>query len=98
MLGDRGDTATQEAVRAHLDRIYGTRTRGWELVAVHAVPGALPAVTAPFRGPQPVALGESVYVCGDHRDNASQQGALVSGRRTAVAVLRDLGVLPARAR
>ncbi|PPK95331.1 flavin-dependent amine oxidoreductase [Kineococcus xinjiangensis] len=98
VLGDRGDTLVQQDVRAHLSRIYRTGTRDWELLAVHALPHALPALGAPFTGPQPVALGDSVYVCGDHRDNASQQGALVSGRRAALAVLRDLGVLPARAR
>jgi predicted NAD/FAD-dependent oxidoreductase len=31
-----------------------------------------------------------VYVCGDHRDNASIQGAMVSGRRAAEAVIADL--------
>jgi len=39
---------------------------------------------------QPVRLGEGVYVAGDYRDTASQQGALVSGRRAATAVLHDL--------
>jgi monoamine oxidase len=29
-------------------------------------------------------------VCGDHRDTASIQGALVSGRRAAAAVLKAL--------
>jgi hypothetical protein len=29
-------------------------------------------------------------VCGDHRDTPSIQGALVSGRRAAAAVLADL--------
>jgi predicted NAD/FAD-dependent oxidoreductase len=33
-----------------------------------------------------------VFVCGDHRDTSSIQGALVSGERAAVAVLDDLGV------
>jgi predicted NAD/FAD-dependent oxidoreductase len=32
-----------------------------------------------------------LYVCGDHRDTASIQGALVSGARAAHAVLADLG-------
>jgi predicted NAD/FAD-dependent oxidoreductase len=32
-----------------------------------------------------------LYVCGDHRDNASINGALESGRRAADAVLADLG-------
>jgi monoamine oxidase len=30
------------------------------------------------------------YVAGDHRDTSSIQGALVSGRRAARAVVRDL--------
>ncbi len=30
--------------------------------------------------------GTVVFVCGDHRDTASIQGALVSGQRTAEAV------------
>jgi hypothetical protein len=39
---------------------------------------------------QAVRLGDGRYVCGDHRDTASIQGALYSGRRTASAVLADL--------
>ena len=34
--------------------------------------------------------GHRVYVAGDHRDTSSIQGALVSGRRVAEAVLADL--------
>jgi hypothetical protein len=30
-----------------------------------------------------------LYVCGDHRDSPSQQGALVSGRRAAQAVMSE---------
>ena len=36
-------------------------------------------------------LESGVFVCGDHRDNASIHGAMVSGRRAAEAVLTDLG-------
>ena len=39
---------------------------------------------------QPVALGEWLFVAGDHRDTASIQGALVSGDRVALTVLADL--------
>jgi predicted NAD/FAD-dependent oxidoreductase len=35
-------------------------------------------------------LVDGVYVCGDHRDTSSIQGALVSGRRAAQAVLAVL--------
>ncbi|MFD7408837.1 FAD-dependent oxidoreductase, partial [Streptomyces sp. NPDC059866] len=32
-----------------------------------------------------------LYVCGDHRDTSSVQGALHSGRRASAAILADLG-------
>ena len=36
-------------------------------------------------------IGDGVFVCGDHRDTASIQGALVSGQRAAEAVSSHLG-------
>ncbi|MFB6879089.1 oxidoreductase, partial [Streptomyces sp. NPDC056323] len=35
-----------------------------------------------------------LYVCGDHRDTSTVQGALFSGHRAAGAILTDLGVRP----
>ena len=46
-----------------------------------------PALAEPER---PVRWQPNLYVCGDHRDNASIQGAMVSGRRAAEAVIEDL--------
>jgi len=46
-----------------------------------------PQLATPQR---PVKLRPGIFVCGDHRDNASINGALASGRRTAEAVLSDL--------
>lgn len=40
---------------------------------------------------RPVALGGGLYVCGDHRDSATLDGALVSGRRAADAILAGGG-------
>jgi phytoene dehydrogenase-like protein len=83
--------ASEEAVREHLSRIYGVDTAGWEHVAAYAVRDALPRqdpLMGRFR--KPVRLEPGRYVCGDHRDSASIQGALVSGRRAAKAVLADL--------
>jgi hypothetical protein len=37
-----------------------------------------------------VDLGEGRFVCGDHRDTASLQGAMFSGGRTASAVVAYL--------
>ena len=74
-------------VQAQLRGWWGAQVDRWRVlrtdVIVHAQPDSLP----PFRPKQPVALGEGLYVCGDHRDTPSIQGALFSGRRTAEAVL-----------
>ncbi|MFE2178939.1 FAD-dependent oxidoreductase, partial [Kitasatospora sp. NPDC059462] len=56
----------------------------------------VPAMPPPHNTRRPVRLLAGLYVCGDHRDTSSVQGALVSGRRAAEAVARDLG-LPAAA-
>ena len=51
-------------------------------------------MTAPHDFRKPVRQdhdGGRVYVTGDHRDTSSIQGALVSGRRAAEAVVSDLG-------
>jgi phytoene dehydrogenase-like protein len=92
------DTAADESlVRRRLGTLYGTGTADWEHLATCAVPRALPAMTAPHDLRRPVRL-DGLYVCGDHRDTSSIQGALVSGRRAAAAVLHDLGAARQAAR
>jgi hypothetical protein len=86
-----GTDVDEPAVRARLATLYGTGTAGWEHLATYAVPRALPAMPAPHELRRPVRM-DGLYVCGDHRDTSSIQGALVSGRRAARAVLQDLGV------
>ena len=97
VLGDGGDQATERAVLAQLEHIYGRSTRWWELMRRHVIPRALTAMPVPLRPRLPVALADGLVVAGDHRDTASIQGALVSGRRAADAVLANLG-LPAMPR
>jgi glycine/D-amino acid oxidase-like deaminating enzyme len=92
VLGDRGDAATERAVRSQLADVYGADTDGWDLLVTHAIPAALTAMDPPLDVRRPVALGGGRFVAGDHRDTASIQGALVSGRRAADAVLGHLGL------
>ncbi|KAB2972386.1 FAD-dependent oxidoreductase [Streptomyces sp. SS1-1] len=79
------------AVRMHLARLYGTSTARWETLAVHHTPEAVPAMTAPHDLRRPVRLLAGLYVCGDHRDTSTLQGALHSARRATTAILTDLG-------
>ncbi|QNN51322.1 NAD(P)/FAD-dependent oxidoreductase [Nocardioides mesophilus] len=80
----------EEELRDHLSRLHETNTAQWELLRTYEVPRALPAMPAPHPMRRPAAVrheGGLVFVAGDHRDTSSLQGALVSGRRVADAVL-----------
>jgi phytoene dehydrogenase-like protein len=90
VLGTRDDVDTERRVRQRVASLYGCSTAGWELVATRAIGHALPAMPAPHDFRRPVRLAPGRYVAGDHRDSGSIQGALVSGRRAAEAVLADL--------
>lgn len=79
------------AVRLHLSRLYGTSTTRWETLAVHHTPEAVPAMRPPHDLRRPVRLLAGLYVCGDHRDTSTVQGALHSGHRASSAILSDLG-------
>lgn len=94
-LGVRPSAAHETAVRDHLGWLYGVPTSRWELIATYPIPYALPAMPVPFDLRRPVRTPAGVYVAGDHRDTSSIQGALVSGRRAAEAVLEDLGIVDA---
>jgi len=86
-----GGDASEPAVRAHLARLYDVDTREWQHVASYDIREALPSQAPPVgRLRKDVRLEPGLYVAGDHRDSASIQGALVSGRRAAEAVLADL--------
>ncbi|GAA1764383.1 NAD(P)/FAD-dependent oxidoreductase [Luedemannella helvata] len=85
-------------VRARLSAIYGTTTARWDMIRAYPIERALPAMPAPHATRRRVRFQPDLYVCGDHRDTSSIQGALVSGRRTANEVLtqsRTAAAVPA---
>ncbi len=84
------DAELLHAVRAQLRGWFGSAVDRWEHLRTLRIPHGHPDQRAGFPVKRPVRLGEARYVCGDHRDTASIQGALYSGRRTASAVIADL--------
>ena len=90
------DTALDDAVRGQLRGWFGAQVDGWRLLRALRIPFALPAQPPAALTPaeRPVRLRDGLFVCGDHRDTASLQGAMVSGRRTAAAV-RGIDAAPA---
>jgi len=83
-----GDDDLDTAARRQLVEWFGDQVAGWELLRVdrvaHAHPRQDPGTVSP---PRPARLGPGLVVCGDHRADASIQGALRSGRLAARAVL-----------
>ena len=63
---------------------------GLAAAAGRRVTEALPAMLPPLTVRQPVQLTDTLFVAGDHRDTASQQGALASGVRAARAIHHQL--------
>ncbi len=86
-----GPAIDEAVVRRELAGIYGVPTDRWEHLHTAEVREALPAFRAGHPVRREVALGDGLFVAGDHRDTPSTQGALVSGRRAAEAVLAHLG-------
>jgi phytoene dehydrogenase-like protein len=89
------DEALDAAVREQLGGWFGAQVGGWRRLAVQRIPFALPVQTPATlaTAQRPVRLRPGLFVCGDHRDTASLQGALQSGRRAAAAV-RGLDAAP----
>jgi hypothetical protein len=77
-------------VREQLAAWFGSYTSDWEHLRTHVVVHGHPAQPPPLHPKRSISLGDGLFVCGDHRDTASIQGAMFSGERTATAVTRFL--------
>ena len=86
-----GEPALEPSVRAQMETWFGEAACAWRLLRVDRVAHALPAEAPPAleRWERPVRVGPGLYVCGDHVDQGSIQGALSSGRRAADALLSE---------
>ncbi len=89
LLADDGTPPPEGVLRRHAADILGADGHGWELLTRNVIRDALPAQPPPLRVRRQVRIRDGLWWCGDHRDTASIQGALVSGRRTAERLLRD---------
>ena len=76
-------------VRSHLSHLWECDTKSWNLIARYEIPRSVP-----FHGKgKPLVaqriIESGIYVAGDWRSTPSQQGALLSGRLAANAVISD---------
>lgn len=85
---DRSDL--EPAVRSQLRAWWGPAVDAWSHLRTDSIAHGQPDQVPPFRPKQHQALGEQLFVCGDHRDTPSIQGALFSGARCAESVINAL--------
>ena len=83
----RADDSLEPAARAQLRGWWGAQVDGWVHLRTDAVEHGQPNQSPPFSPKRSVAVAPGLWVCGDHRDTGSIQGAMFSGRRCAEAVL-----------
>jgi phytoene dehydrogenase-like protein len=86
--------ALEARVREQLSGWFGEAVAKWRHLRTYAIAHALPTQT-PEMLEEPhrrVRLSPGLYACGDYRENGSIEGAMVSGRRAAEALLRDRGL------
>lgn len=91
MGGPDGFADLADPVLDHLRSWYGDEVDEWEVLRVDRIAHGHPDQRPPTALKRSVRLGEGRYVCGDHRDTPSIQGAMYSGRRCGEAVVADLG-------
>jgi phytoene dehydrogenase-like protein len=90
----RGAPDLETRVRAQLQRWFGAPAARWRTLGVYDIPDALPRqLPADLEPPvRRLRTERGVFVCGDHRTDASIDGALRSGRLAAAEVLEAEGV------
>jgi hypothetical protein len=76
--------------RKQLRSWWGPQVDSWKHLRTYVINHGGPVQKPPFSPKQPVDLGNGQFVCGDHRDTGSLQGAMYSGRRCGEAVVRSL--------
>lgn len=86
-----GAGLSDAAALAEAARLWRTDIGAWDLLVRHDVVRALPRAVPPLHLGRPAGVGGGVFVCGDHRETPSIQGALASGVRAADEVADVLG-------
>jgi glycine/D-amino acid oxidase-like deaminating enzyme len=78
-----------DAVGRQLQGWFGKTVSEWRHLRTYRIPRALPAYPVGGFAARPARLAPGLYACGDHREHPSLNGALLSGRHAAEAVLAD---------
>ena len=85
---DKSRDENELLVKAQLRNWFGDQVRNWELLQTYQIPYGLPVMNIDpvIRSPE-VEERQNTYLCGDHRETPSIEGAMDSGMRAAAAIL-----------
>jgi phytoene dehydrogenase-like protein len=95
MLGapEMGDAELEAIVRTQLMEWFGAQVSKWFLLRRYVVKNALPLQSPSQGGIQSLSpVVDGIFIAGDHRQGATTNGAMRSGRAAAGAVLESFGV------
>lgn len=84
------DGDLESIARTQLRSWWGESVDSWRHLRTYRIAHGGPVQQPPFSPKQRVSLGGGRFVCGDHRDTGSIQGAMFSGRRCGEAVVASL--------
>lgn len=80
-----------QAVRLFLQSWFGSQVNGWRHLRTDHIHHALPPIDLLSPGNRTASprVAADLYLCGDYRESGTLDGALLSGRKAAEAVLTD---------
>ena len=82
----------ENIARQQLQAMFGAQVESWRHLRTYRIEHGQPDQSPPFNPKKKQKLDNGIFVCGDHRDTASSQGALYSGRRCADSVKDSLAL------
>ena len=91
IIGDYAEKEIRGKVEPDLREWFPDDFPDWNFLRSYSIPRALPRQFVSDMEPveRIEALEPGFYMCGDHRQTSSIQGAMASGRRTAEALIKE---------
>lgn len=96
IVGDEVSKSVEELetdVRQQMGRWFGeSEVSLWRFLKMYRIPHSQTPQSPHFSFDQDVHVGDGLFVCGDHRDTPTVNGAIRSGRQAALAALSFLNI------
>lgn len=86
----QADGDLETFARTQLRNWWGAQVDQWTHLRTYRIAHGQPGQNPPFSPKKNLSLGDGLFVCGDHRDTGSHQGAMFSGRRCAEMVAKQV--------